>query len=80
MTYVVFACTEPKVHRMAGRWRISHWRHNHSAFNGYHETNSDYSEILCLECHRSWRTKAAYVETLKHLSETEKNQWLGVCP
>ena len=78
MAYVVFGCVEPKQHRMGGRWRISHWMHNHSAFNGYRETNSDYSEILCLECHRSWRTKAGYVDTLKHLTEEERQQWLGV--
>ena len=35
---------------------------NHSAFNGYHRTPSEYSSVACLSCHRTWRTKAAYVD------------------
>jgi len=43
-------------------WRV-HDRHaNHSAFNGYHRTVSDYSALHCLNCGHCWRTKAKYVE------------------
>lgn len=49
-------------------WRVTMYRHNRSAFNGYHYTPSDYSEILCDRddggCGAFWRTKAQYVETL----------------
>lgn len=31
---------------------------NHSAFNGYHETPSDYSGVICLDCGHFWRTKS----------------------
>lgn len=39
---------------------------NHSAFNGYHYTPSDYSEIMCMRpgCVGMWRTKAEYADTL----------------
>lgn len=49
-----------------GRARVSHRRHNHSAFNGRHYTPSPRSEIVCGEpgCHNRWRTYAAYVDFL----------------
>lgn len=37
---------------------------NRSAFNGYRWTPSDYSEVRCTVCGRSWRTKAKYVDAL----------------
>lgn len=40
------------------------WHGNYSAFNGYHFTPSDYSELRCKTCGASWRTKARYVERL----------------
>jgi hypothetical protein len=49
-------------HREA--WRVLDRRANHSAFNGYHWTPSDYSGVRCGTCGRYWRTKAAYVDTL----------------
>lgn len=49
-------------------WRVAMYRCNYSAFNGYHYTPSDYSEIICERaeggCGARWRTKAKYVETL----------------
>lgn len=57
-------------------WRIADYRCNHSAFNGYHYTPSDYSAIVCqakaelgpcnerVQQNAWWRTKAAYVEQL----------------
>lgn len=35
---------------------------NHSAFNGYRYTPSDYSLVRCLKCGAVWRTKAKYVD------------------
>lgn len=37
---------------------------NHSAFNGYRYTPSEWSALMCRECHASWRTKAKYVDEL----------------
>lgn len=45
-------------------WQVLCLRHNHSAFNGYHWTDSDYSRVRCQECNAHWRTTAAYVDTL----------------
>jgi hypothetical protein len=36
------------------------WAHkcNHSAFNGYHRTSSDWSQVYCPACRALWRTKS----------------------
>ena len=47
------------------RLEVMTWHGNYSAFNGYHFTPSDYSEIRCRECGVPWRTKAAYVEEIR---------------
>lgn len=57
-------------------WRVVQWFCNHSAFNGYRQTPSAYSEIRCLACGRGWRTKAAYVNTLAIYDEKELTPWL----
>jgi hypothetical protein len=49
----------------SGNLRVMHRQHNHSAFNGYHWTPSDYSTVACTVHHRVWRTKAGYVNILK---------------
>ncbi len=48
-------------------WVVIQRNCNFSAFSGYHETPSDYSAVQCqmTGCFRIWRTKAAYVETLR---------------
>lgn len=56
------ACRAPE-HR--GRWRVTVYRANYSAFNGWRRTPSAYSEVVCGTCRRRWRTRAAYVETLQ---------------
>jgi late competence protein required for DNA uptake (superfamily II DNA/RNA helicase) len=38
---------------------------NHSAFNGYHWTPSDYSTVFCRACQALGRTNARYVDQLK---------------
>lgn len=35
---------------------------NHSAFNGYHFTPSDWSALRCRACGTIWRTNARYVD------------------
>jgi hypothetical protein len=50
---------------------------NYSAFNGYHWTPSDYSEVRCSECRTSWRTKARYVEHLKDARwDPDRGEWV----
>jgi hypothetical protein len=46
-------------------WRVTVRKANYSAFNGGHRTPSAYSEVHCIDCGRIWRTKAAYVDTLR---------------
>jgi hypothetical protein len=48
------------------RWAVAQRRCNHSAFNGYHRTPSEWSAVVCLNpsCSGSWRTKARYVDQL----------------
>lgn len=53
------------------RWAVTQRRCNHSAFNGYRETPSAYSEVVCLNCHARWRTKAAYVDALPDATSEE---------
>ena len=52
-------------------WVVTQYKCNHSAFNGYHYTSSDYSAVICNGpginnngCRGCWRTKADYVEDL----------------
>ena len=52
-------------HCGSGDLVVTHYKHNHSAFNGYHWTASDYSAVQCQSCQWWWRTKAKYVEGLK---------------
>lgn len=47
------------------KWRVRQYRCNYSAFNGGRRTPSDYSGLSCLVCGNYWRTKAAYVATIK---------------
>lgn len=47
------------------QWQVTQYRCNHSAFNGYHYTPSAYSSVVCRVCGASWRTGAAYVDSLE---------------
>ena len=53
-------------------WRILHYKCNFSAFGGYACQRSDYSQVHCLICKGSWRTRAAYVEKLEHLERSDR--------
>lgn len=68
-------------------YRLLHVKHNHSAFNGYHYTPSDYSRVVCVApqplasnpnhvCSHSWNSKAAWVNGLPHL-KPEDNYGAG---
>lgn len=48
----------------ARTWLVIKYLCNHSAFNGYRRTSSDYSTVMCTSCGAKWRTKAAYVHGL----------------
>lgn len=58
-------CDESKKPLGERRWFVSDRNCNHSAFNGYRRTWSDYSSIKCGTCRACWRTKAAYVCLLR---------------
>lgn len=58
-------CAEAKKPVKERNWVVTQRKCNHSAFNGYHYTPSDYSSIKCLECGAIWRTKATYVSKLR---------------
>lgn len=57
-------CEEWKRPAAARAWVVTVRHANHSAFNGYHRTPSDYSALRCVRCGRVWRTKAGYVALL----------------
>lgn len=60
-------CTCPGTRREKMRnWLVTQRRCNHSAFNGYHRTPSDYSAVVCIGegCRGCWRTKADYIRQL----------------
>lgn len=63
----------PGGNRPARLWRVMQRNCNHSAFNGYHLTFSDYSSVLCLRCGAAWRTKADYVFATPDASEEDVN-------
>lgn len=57
-------CPKDREHTERKNWVVLQYKCNHSAFNGYHETSSDYSAVRCTRCGQGWRTKAAYVESI----------------
>lgn len=59
---IALSCTKRAVHRHA--WTVDVRNGNYSAFNGYHFTPSEYSQVRCPLCPKVWRTKAAYVAEL----------------
>lgn len=54
------------------KWRVLQLRCNHSAFNGYHYTRSDWSSVTCIGCRATWRTKAGYVFSLPEYDDAEQ--------
>lgn len=70
------ACQCEERHKpMAQReWYVVQRNCNHSAFNGYHRTYSDYSSISCAKCPGHWRTKASFVSRLRDL---DTDHWMA---
>ena len=44
---------------------------NYSAFNGYRFTPSRYSQVKCVQCGATWRSRAAYVDALPDATPEE---------
>lgn len=64
-------CPERKKPAKERAWRVSQLKCNHSAFNGYHRTSSDWSSIVCKACSAVWRTKSAVAFELPRLEPGE---------
>ena len=60
-------CEERKKPIEKRAWRVLDYCCNHSAFNGYKCTPSDYSTVFCPRCRALGRTKAKYVDELYRL-------------
>lgn len=61
-------CEERKKPVQDRNWGVIQRYCNHSAFNGWHRTPSDYSTVRCFTCRAIGRTKAAYVSELRGVS------------
>lgn len=57
----VCECGESKKPVRERKWVVWQRNCNHSAFNGYRRTFSEYSSVTCHVCGAVWRTKANYV-------------------
>lgn len=68
------ACTDRK---SGHRHVVTARRCNYSAFNGYHRTPSEYSEVWCVDTRMVWRTKSAYVDQLPNVSPQDERD-LGI--
>lgn len=55
---------KPGDNRRPRQWFVIRRNRSRSAFNGYCEQWSDFSDVYCRACGRYWRTKAAYVSGL----------------
>lgn len=67
-------CPESKKPMAERKWRVLQRHCNHSAFNGYKYTYSEWSAVTCLCCPTSWRTKADYVNKLQDYNEKEPRE------
>ena len=65
-------CEERKKPVRERNWEVITYKCNHSAFNGYHRTSSDYSLVTCHSCGGYWRTKAAFVDLLYGVQEARR--------
>ncbi len=52
------ATVPPGANERPRQWFVLTRNSSRSAFNGYHEAWSDYSNICCRVCGAHWRTKA----------------------
>lgn len=71
-------CDESRKRVVSNRnWGVSDYKSNHSAFNGYRSTSSNYSQVHCLSCRATWRSKGRYVDSLP-LLKIEKGGWVKI--
>lgn len=68
-------CHEKKRALEQRNWGVSDYKCNHSAFAGYQCTASDYSQVHCLSCGRTWRSKGKYVDQLPLIRLDPNGQW-----
>lgn len=73
-------CAESKKPVRERNWVVTQRYCNHSAFNGYHRTYSEYSTIICLnpQCPGCWRTKASFVALLRDGELSASGGWAAV--
>lgn len=78
---VSFRCHCPERRKPIAQrnWGISQRKCNYSAFSGYHYTPSDYSQVHCLSCLATGRTKAAFVDKLPDIT-MQGGDWQFVHP
>lgn len=70
---VGFGCKCPERSKPVGErnWVVTEYKWNSGAFVTTGGEYSDYSEIRCLQCAARGRTKAKYVDKLKHMDRKE---------
>jgi len=67
MAVTFFCKCEERSKPVAERnWEVLQYKCHHSAFSGYHCTWSQWSTVRCKTCGAVGRTKASYVDELKH--------------
>lgn len=69
---VSFGCKCKKKDK--NNWKVVHRNHNHSAFEfpKYEQHYSEYSTVKCLKCGEIGQTKAKYVNELKDIKNSNK--------
>ena len=72
-------CAERKKPVAERLWECRQYKSNHSAFNGYHFTSSDWSSVHCAVCGALWRTTALWAGMI-HQGVDSCKSLLGVKP
>lgn len=65
------SCEERKKPVTERNWVVVEYKWNSGAFVAGDGEYSDYSEVRCLSCCARGRTKAKYVEKLRHMDRTK---------
>jgi hypothetical protein len=68
-------CDERKKSVQERNWGVVDRHCNYSAFNGYKWAYSIYSQIVCLSCNATWRTRARYVNVLRDAELDDRGRW-----
>lgn len=70
-------CLERKKPVEQRAWIITEYKHNSSVFVKKGGEYSDWSQILCVKCGKTGRSKSKYVDSLKILSPQEAYKLLN---